>query len=373
MAAAGVPVLPGYDGDDQSTARLEREAARARLPVADQADGRRRRQGHADRARGGRTSPRRSPARAARRAKSFGDDRVLLERFVEKGRHVEIQVFADSLGSAVHLFERDCSLQRRHQKVIEEAPAPGLDERTRSAMGAAAVAAARAVAYQGAGTVEFLYDGRGVLFPRDEHAAAGRAPGHRDDHRARSRRVAAAGGERRTAAARAGGDPRAAATRSKRGCTPRTRSAASCRPRAVCSVCACRTHAAHVRVDSGVREGDEVTVHYDPMLAKVIAWAPDRTGAIDRLRAALERTEVEGVRDQCPLPLGDPRGADAVRGGDVSTRLLEQALQPVGETPAERDRRLADRGGGAARCRRRCDGVAPATRLSPGSPTRDSV
>ena len=97
-------------------------------------------------------------------AKSFGDDRVLLERFVEKGRHVEIQVFADSHGSAVHLFERDCSLQRRHQKVIEEAPAPGLDERTRAAMGAAAVAAAHAVAYQGAGTVEFLYDGREFYF-----------------------------------------------------------------------------------------------------------------------------------------------------------------------------------------------------------------
>ena len=97
-------------------------------------------------------------------AKSFGDDRLLLERFVEKGRHVEIQVFADAHGHAVHLFERDCSLQRRHQKVIEEAPAPDLPEPTRRAMGDAAVAAARAVGYEGAGTVEFLYDGREFYF-----------------------------------------------------------------------------------------------------------------------------------------------------------------------------------------------------------------
>jgi 3-methylcrotonyl-CoA carboxylase alpha subunit len=97
-------------------------------------------------------------------AKAFGDDRVLLERFVERGRHVEIQVFADSHGNVVHLFERDCSLQRRHQKVIEEAPAPGIDELMRATMGDAAVAAARAVAYQGAGTVEFLYDGQGFYF-----------------------------------------------------------------------------------------------------------------------------------------------------------------------------------------------------------------
>ncbi len=97
-------------------------------------------------------------------AKSFGDDRVLLERFVEKGRHVEIQVFADAHGNAVHLYERDCSLQRRHQKVIEEAPAPGLNDATRAAMGAAAVAAAKAVGYRGAGTVEFLFDGAEFYF-----------------------------------------------------------------------------------------------------------------------------------------------------------------------------------------------------------------
>ena len=196
MAAAGVPVLPGYDGDDQSSARLEAEAARLGFPLLIKPT-----------AGGGGKGMRIVRAAAeladalagARReaAKSFGDDRVLLERFVDKGRHVEVQVFADSLGSAVHLFERDCSLQRRHQKVIEEAPAPGLTEHA-SAMGAAAVAAARTVAYQGAGTVEFLYDGREFYFLemntrlQVEHPVTETITGRRP---------------RRVAAARGGGEP----------------------------------------------------------------------------------------------------------------------------------------------------------------------
>ena len=333
MSAAGVPVLPGYDGDDQSPARLEAEAARLKFPLLIKPT-----------AGGGGKGMRivRSAAEfaealnGARREalKSFGDERVLLERFVEKGRHVEIQVFADSQGSAVHLFERDCSLQRRHQKVIEEAPAPGLDEATRAAMGAAAVAAARTVKYQGAGTVEFLFDGREFYFLemntrlQVEHPVTEMITGldlvewqlrvasgeplpltqrqiRRDGHAVEARLYAE--------------DP-------ERGFLPSTG----------------RLHrlrfadaAEHVRVDSGVREGDEVTVHYDPMIAKVIAWAPDRLGAIDRLRAALEHTEVEGVRTNARF-LWEILGAEQVRAGDVSTRLLETALQPIGETPIER-------------------------------------
>ena len=333
MAAAGVPVLPGYDGDDQSPARLEAEAARLKFPLLIKPT-----------AGGGGKGMRivRSAAEfaealaGARREalKSFGDERVLLERFVEKGRHVEIQVFADSQGSAVHLFERDCSLQRRHQKVIEEAPAPGLAEATRSAMGAAAVAAARAVQYQGAGTVEFLFDGREFYFLemntrlQVEHPVTEMITGL--DLVEWQLRVAS--GEPLPLAQqqiRRNGhavEARLYAEDPERGFLPSTGTLHRLR----------FTDAAeHVRVDSGVREGDEVTVHYDPMLAKVIAWAPDRLGAIDRLRAALEHTEVEGVRTNARF-LWEILGADPVRAGDVSTRLLETALQPVGETAGER-------------------------------------
>ena len=125
-------------------------------------------------------------------AASFKDDRVLVEKYLTSARHIEVQVFGDNHGNAVYLFERDCSVQRRHQKVIEEAPAPGMTPERRRQMGEAAVAAARAVDYRGAGTVEFIVDGRCVLLHGNEHAAPGRASGHRDDHGPRSGGVAVA-------------------------------------------------------------------------------------------------------------------------------------------------------------------------------------
>jgi 3-methylcrotonyl-CoA carboxylase alpha subunit len=146
---------------------------------------------------------------------SFGDDHVLVERYVTRPRHIEIQVFADTQGHCVHLFERDCSVQRRHQKVLEEAPAPGMSEARRAEMGAAAVAAAQAVGYVGAGTVEFIAEEarrrrHPLLLHGDEHPAAGGAPGDRGHHRPGPRGVAAARGRRRAAAAHAGAarDPR---------------------------------------------------------------------------------------------------------------------------------------------------------------------
>ncbi len=163
MAAAGVPVLPGYDDADQSDRALIAAAGKLGFPLLIKPTA----GGGGKGMRIVRESTQLAEAMASARreaAKSFGDDRLLLERFVENGRHVEIQVFADSHGNAVHLFERDCSLQRRHQKVIEEAPAPGLTDATRAAMGAAAVAAANAVTYRGAGTVEFLYDAGSFYF-----------------------------------------------------------------------------------------------------------------------------------------------------------------------------------------------------------------
>jgi 3-methylcrotonyl-CoA carboxylase alpha subunit len=234
----------------------------------------------------------------------------------------------------VHLFERDCSLQRRHQKVIEEAPAPGLDDGTREAMGAAAVAAAHAVAYQGAGTVEFLYDGREFYFLemntrlQVEHPVTEMITGL--DLVEWQLRVAS--GERLPLAQsdiRRNGhavEARLYAEDPERGFLPATG----------------RLHRLrfpdtlqNLRVDSGVREGDEVSVHYDPMIAKVIAWDHDRAAALARLRTALEQVEIEGVRCNARY-LWEILGAASVRAGDVSTRLLEQSLQPVGETAAER-------------------------------------
>jgi 3-methylcrotonyl-CoA carboxylase alpha subunit len=332
MAAAGVPVLSGYDGDDQSDGVLEAEARRLGFPllVKPTAGG------------GGKgmrvvraASDLAEALAGARReaAKAFGDPRLLLERFVEKGRHVEIQVFADSHGQAVHLFERDCSLQRRHQKVVEEAPAPGLDAATREAMGAAAVAAARAVGYVGAGTVEFLYDGREFYFLemntrlQVEHPVTEMITGL--DLVEWQLRVA--DGEplpllqpqitRRGHAVEA----RLYAEDPERGFLPSTgRIERLGFPAGV----------EHVRVDTGVREGDEVSIHYDPMVAKIIAWGGDRLEAIDRLRAALESTDVDGLRTNTRF-LWEILGHDAVRAGDVSTRLLESGLPASGATEAD--------------------------------------
>ena len=165
LAPAGVPLVPGYHGADQADARLRDEAERDRLPDADQGHRRRRRQGHAP-GRAGRREFLEALAACRREAKAaFGDDRVLLERLIDRPRHVEVQVFADRHGQAVHLFERDCTLQRRHQKIIEEAPAPGLDAATcAQRSGSAATGAALAAGYENAGTVEFLLDQSGGFY-----------------------------------------------------------------------------------------------------------------------------------------------------------------------------------------------------------------
>jgi 3-methylcrotonyl-CoA carboxylase alpha subunit len=163
MEKAGVPVVPGYHGDKQDMTTFTAAAKKIGYPVLIKAS-----------AGGGGKGMRivedegglaEAIAGAQREAKSaFGDDRLLIEKYLQRPRHIEIQVFADRHGNAVYLFERDCSLQRRHQKVIEEAPAPGMDEKRRRAMGEAAVKAARAVGYEGAGTVEFIADSDGAFF-----------------------------------------------------------------------------------------------------------------------------------------------------------------------------------------------------------------
>ena len=335
MAAAGVPVLPGYDDAEQAPAHLQAEAERMGFPLLIKPTA----GGGGKGMRIVRAASEFAEALAGARreaAKSFGDDRVLLECFVETGRHVEIQVFADAHGNAVHLFERDCSLQRRHQKVIEEAPAPGIDEQTRAAMGEAAVAAARAVDYRGAGTVEFLYDGRSFYFLemntrlQVEHPVTEMITGL--DLVEWQFRVAA--GEplpltqqqirRRGHAVEA----RLYAEDPERGFLPSTGRLKRFR---------LPSPGHGVRVDSGFEAGDEVSVHYDPMLAKIIVWAADREAAFAGLRAALEQTDVDGVRSNARF-LWEIVGHPRVLAGEVDTRLLERELTPDGGTPASETR-----------------------------------
>ena len=218
-------------------------------------------------------------AAARREAKaSFGNDTLYVERLIEQPRHVEIQVFADAHGNTVHVFERECSAQRRHQKVIEESPCPALSAAVRERMGAAAIAAAKAVGYRNAGTCEFLLEGSGdsaqFLFPRDEHAPAGRAS------RDRVRRPASTWCTRNCASRRASRCPSRRTSLSQRG------HAIECRiyaedpaqgfiPQAGPILLYREPQGPGIRVDSGVKAGSEVSVHYDPMLAKLIVHAID--------------------------------------------------------------------------------------------------
>ncbi len=298
MSAAGVPVVPGYHGVDQDHERLGREAEAIGYPVLIKAVA-------GGGGKGMRVVTRRDEfaaalASARREAQSsFGDDRVLLERYLTTPRHIEMQVFADTHGNVLHLFERDCSVQRRHQKVLEEAPAPGMTSVTRKAMGDAAIAAARAIGYVGAGTIEFIAD---ETFARDgrfyfmemntrlqvEHPVTEMITGL--DLVEWQLRVAS--GERLPLAQEAidirghAIEARIYAEDPERGFLPSIGRLAHLRfPPAD----------AGVRVDTGVREGDEISAYYDPMLAKLIVHGPDRDVALHRMTQALAGVQVAGV------------------------------------------------------------------------------
>ena len=347
-ASLGIPVVPGYDGDDQSDAGLL-EAARQ---IAGSKTGRDQR-GHAvlikpaagGGGKGMRVVDRLDPPErfiealeTARReaAAAFGDDRLILERFLDGPRHVEIQVLFDGLGLGVHLGERDCSLQRRHQKVFEESPSPAVAEDLRQRLGQAALTLAGSVGYRSAGTCEFLLDDDGRYHFLEmntrlqvEHPVTELITGR--DLVADQLRIAAGeplGFDQAEAdAARAGGghaiEVRLYAEDPDAGFLP-----------SVGRIEALRWPGAGVRVDSGIEAGSVVDLRFDPMLAKVIVGGPTRTEALARLEQALDETVVLGVVTNLHF-LRWLATQPIVQAGEARIDTLEQIWPPAGEASAE--------------------------------------
>jgi 3-methylcrotonyl-CoA carboxylase alpha subunit len=342
VASAGVPVVPGYHGQRQEPEFLRQKAYEIGYPVLIKAV-----------AGGGGKGMRRvdkvaefepSLESAQREAQAaFGDPRVLVEKYVASPRHIEVQVFADNHGNVVHLFERDCSLQRRHQKVIEEAPAPGMTPQMREAMGRAAVEAARAVGYSGAGTIEFIADASKGLRPdrfffmemntrlQVEHpvteaitgldlvelqfrvADGERLPFAQDDLAVHGHAVEA----------------RLYAEDPERGFLPSTGKLWALE----------FPQGESIRVDTGVEPGDEVTPYYDPMIAKVIARGETRDEALDRLSAALGETLVAGPKTNTAF-LRALCDAPGFRSGEFDTGFIDRNLAELGAVPRAPDEGL---------------------------------
>jgi acetyl/propionyl-CoA carboxylase alpha subunit len=335
MIKAGVPTTPGYLGEDQSEAHLQAEADRIGYPVLIKAV-----------AGGGGKGMRKverpedfiaALASCRREAQaSFGDDRVLLEIYVTRPRHLEVQVFGDKHGNVVHLFERDCSLQRRHQKVIEEAPAPGMTEAVRAAICDAAVKAAKAVDYQGAGTIEFIADaGEGLRADRVwfmemntrlqvEHPVTEAVTGQ--DLVEWQFRVAA--GERL---------PLAQADITLTGHAIEARLYAENPETGFLPSIGTLTHfklpAPGIRIDSAVEQGSEVTPYYDPMIAKLIAYAPNRATAAAQLAAACCAAEIWPVKTNAAF-LANALVQPDFLSGDVDTGFIASYLESLIGNPA---------------------------------------
>jgi 3-methylcrotonyl-CoA carboxylase alpha subunit len=345
MEKAGVPVVPGYHESDQSPNVLKKAAAKIGYPVLIKAvaggGGKGMRQVHSEAEFDDALEGAMRESKAA-----FGDDRVLIEKYLTKPRHIEIQVFGDKFGDAVHLFERDCSLQRRHQKVVEEAPAPDMPLPLRKKMGEAAVKAAKAIGYVGAGTVEFIVDVTEGLQKADfyfmemntrlqvEHPVTEMVTGH--DLVEWQLRVAA--GEPLPVAQKdltVSGhavEVRLYAEDPSRNFLPSTGTLTRLR---------FGQTGPHVRVDTGVREGDQVTVHYDPMIAKLIVWDSDRHQALRRLRTALSECQIAGVNTNTAFLTG-VAAHPAFIDGDLDTGFIERhSADLIPETGALSDRIVA--------------------------------
>lgn len=337
MERAGVPVVPGYHGDGQELVLLAGKAREIGYPVLIKA-----------RAGGGGRGMRKvddpddfpeALSAARREARStFGDERVIVEKFIENPRHIEVQVFGDGFGNIVHLFERDCSIQRRHQKVIEEAPAPGMSDEMRAVITDSAIKAAQTMSYLGAGTVEFIVDASEELRPdrfwfmemntrlQVEHPVTEMITGL--DLVEWQLRVAA--GEKLPKTQEEitfeghAFEARIYAEDASRGFLPAT---------GTLHHLAFPEPSQSVRMDTGVRAGDTISSFYDPMIAKLVVRGTDRASALDALSLALETTEIAGATTNISFLAALTRDADFSR-GHVDTGLIERGREALTTLPA---------------------------------------
>ena len=327
MGDAGVPLIPGYHGDDQTPSLLRSEASAIGYPVLLKAvaggGGKGMRIAESDAEFDAALQAAMRESRA-----SFGDDGMLVEKYLARPRHVEVQVFCDNHGKAVFLAERDCSVQRRHQKVLEEAPAPGVDEGLRRAMGEAAVNAARAIDYRGAGTVEFLLDSDGCFYFMEmntrlqvEHPVTEMITGQ--DLVEWQLRVA--DGEPLPLAQtdiRLDGhafEARIYAEDPAQDFIPAT---------GRISQLNLPEESDHVRIDTGVRSGDSISPYYDPMIAKLVVWDRTRERALNRLRIALRHCHVAGTVTNLEF-LYRLIEVDAFQAAEVDTGFIERHTQAI--------------------------------------------
>ena len=339
MAAAGVPVTPGYMGTNQEPAFLAEEAAKIGYPVLIKAV-----------AGGGGKGMRLVEAPEAfidalasckrEAASSFGNDHVLIEKYIASPRHIEVQVFGDSHGNVVHLFERDCSLQRRHQKVIEEAPAPGMDGATREALCAAAVRAAKAVDYVGAGTIEFIADGSGPL-SADRIWFMEMNTRLQVEHPVTEEITGVDLVEWQLLVASGQPLPKSQEDLSIDGWAMEARLYAEDPAKGFLpSIGKLELlefgDAEGGRIDTGVYEGAEVSPFYDPMIAKVIAWGEDRDEARERLGEMLEDTAVWPVRTNASFLVKALQHPDFAA-GKVDTGLIGRDGEAMAEAPMPSD------------------------------------
>jgi 3-methylcrotonyl-CoA carboxylase alpha subunit len=326
MEKAGVPLVPGYHGEDQDEAILTKAADKIGFPVLVKASA----GGGGRGMRVVRSAAELGPAivSAKREAKAaFGDDRMLIEKYVDNPRHIEVQVIGDSHGNLLSLFERECTLQRRHQKVIEEAPSPTLNSKQREAVCEAARKAAGAVGYVGAGTIEFVSDGNDVFFIemntrlQVEHpvtelitgidlvewqlrvAFGEKLPLRQDQLTMKGHAIEA----------------RVYAENPQKNFMPSVGKIRSWR---------LPSETDGLRIDAGYRAGDAVSPYYDAMLAKVIAWAPTREAAIDRLNRGLEETDVRGIVTNIPF-LSALVTHPKVRANRIDTGFIERELKAL--------------------------------------------